>query len=153
MPSRSSVRKRDRIAQRRAQVAVLSHTNLTQKEIAAHFGVHQMQISRDLAVLRAEWKTQAMAEIAQVKADELAFYFAQRASVLAEWEQTHDPRHMLLVIKWSERIALVYGLDAAVTQSIAITPPCAEEMTDEELAAIAAGNQLSAGGADPAPAA
>ena len=152
MPSRSSVRKRDRIAQRRAQVAVLSHTNLTQKEIAAHFGVHQMQISRDLAVLRAEWKTQAMAEIAQVKADELAFYFAQRASVLAEWEQTHDPRHMLLIIKWSERIALCYGLDAAVKQASALTLLRAEEMTDEALAAIASGD-TGASGSDITPAA
>jgi hypothetical protein len=131
---------------------VLYHQHQTQEAIAAQLGVDQTQISRDLAALRAEWKMQAATAIAEIKAEELAFYFAQRASVLAQWEQTHDPRDMALVCKWSERIALCYGLDAAVKQAIAITALRAEEITDEELAAIARGIP-GASGTDITPAA
>src|SRR3990172_478112 len=83
--NQAASQKRQELAKRRVQVAALYHARKTQEEIADALGVDQAQISRDLAALRETWKQQAVAVVAEVKADELAFYFDQRSSVIAQW--------------------------------------------------------------------
>ena len=110
--SQADAQQRQKAAQRRSQVASLYHAGQTQQEIADRLGVSQKTVSDDLARLRAAWNAQATATIGVWVERELAFALAQRTSTLAEWQATHDSRLMAVVVRWTERLAKLLGLDA-----------------------------------------
>lgn len=125
---------RQEVAARRTRVAALYHSGLTQEEIAEREKVDQSQISRDLSMLRESWHAQATSLIGEWVERELAFALAQRTSTLAEWEKGRDSKLMSVVVKWTERIAKLLGLDA---------PDKMEDWTDRDWREYAAANGLS----------
>lgn len=111
------------IAKRRVQVADLYHAGKTQMEIAALVGVKQATVYRDLVALRKLWHQEAAREIGEWVDQELQFAREQRTSVLLQWRKTQNPRYGDLVLRWSERIARILGIDA---------PAKSEDWTDRD---------------------
>lgn len=125
---------RQKVAERRVRVAALYHAGLTQEEIADREGVDQSQISRDLALLREQWRVQAVDTIGLWVERELAYALAQRAATLEAWEKERDSKLMSVVVRWTERIAKLLGLDA---------PDKLEDWTDRDWREYAAANNLT----------
>jgi len=126
--------KRQEIARRRAQVASLYHARQTQEEIADRLGVSQPTVSEDLRVLRERWNAQSTETIGEWIAAETAFAVDMRTSALKEWQAGHDARAMQLVIRWTERLAKLLGLDA---------PDKLEDWTERDWREYAKANGLS----------
>lgn len=64
--------KKIEIAERRPKVAALYLSGKVQTEIAAELGVDQATVSRDLKALQKEWSEQALRDLDQAKAEQLA---------------------------------------------------------------------------------
>lgn len=64
--------KKVEIAERRPKVAALYLAGKVQTEIAAELGVDQATVSRDLKALQKEWSEQALRDLDQAKAEQLA---------------------------------------------------------------------------------
>jgi hypothetical protein len=110
--ARDDARQRQAQANRREKVAELYHAGLLQDEIADKLHVAQSTVSQDLAFLRHKWTEQATSIIGNWIAQELAYVTARRAELLAHWREARDPRDQATLVRWTQRIADLLGLDA-----------------------------------------
>lgn len=105
----------------RAEVAELTLKGKTQYEIAELLGVSAGTVSRDLAFVRAEWREQAQAAVAEQMALEVAKINVLERTHWDAWEESKDPRHLTGVGWCIERRCSIYGVDAP--KKIAPTTP------------------------------
>jgi len=144
-----------------------------QYKIGEHFGVSQMQISKDVAAIRREWQRVMVEEFSSLKSEQLGKIDAAEAEAWRGWRrslktaekrqarrvgrgedireetsrteegQSGDPRFLAIVMKCVERRCKLIGADAPV--KIDITIEQMRAMTNEQLRAIAEGKPLLAG--------
>src|SRR5262245_24471174 len=77
-------RRRNEIALRRQEVARLVCRQVAQAEIAEQLGVSQGLVSVDLKAIRAQWRENAVAEIAEHHARQLAELFEVKRAAWAQ---------------------------------------------------------------------
>lgn len=75
---------------RRQEVSKLYLTGKSQPEIAAHFGVNQSTISRDLEVLRKSWLNSALMDFNTARAQELAKIDALEREYWDAWRRSQE---------------------------------------------------------------
>jgi transcriptional regulator with XRE-family HTH domain len=102
-------------AERLKNVAAWLHAGLTQTEMAERAGVSQPMISLDLILLSKKFHEQAGQSTSEWVARELAYALERRAEHLTaaqDGEDLNTMKHYTLVLKWTERVAMLLGLDA-----------------------------------------
>lgn len=85
MASKKQNRNKAQIAKHREIIASLYLKRYSQQEIADHLGINQATVSRDLAVLQAEWKQAALHSLDEAKAKELAKIDELEREYWLEW--------------------------------------------------------------------
>jgi hypothetical protein len=121
-------------AERRATVAELYHAGKTQQEIADATGWAQQTVDNDLQYLKRKWYESANAAIGDWVSRELTYAQDMRDQVHAVWAKNRtDARLQQVMVKWTERIAKLLGLDA---------PEKTEDWTDANWRDYAAANGL-----------
>ncbi len=114
-----AVAKRQAIIERRARVAALRLSGLRdQCRIAAHLGVSPPTIHRDGKALDAEWREQAVADVATEKGLDLDRLEHLIAAVWPEAVRGNLPA-VDRVIRILERKAKLLGLDAPERMAVA----------------------------------
>jgi hypothetical protein len=102
-------------AERLKNVAAWLHAGLTQTEMAERAGVSQPMISLDLILLGKKFHEQAGQSTSEWVGRELAYALERRAEHLGVAQKGADlntMKHYTLVLKWTERVAMLLGLDA-----------------------------------------
>lgn len=80
--------KKVEIAERRRQVAALYLAGKVQTEIAVELGVDQATISRDLKALQKQWAEQAVRDLDEAKAEQLAKIDRLEQEYWDAWQQS-----------------------------------------------------------------
>lgn len=132
-----------KVAERRRQVAMMYASHMSQAEIAKRLGVHVATISRDVAVIEAEWMDQAAISLGQRRARELAELDDIEYNAADSFSEDKNPRWLEVRLKCKERRAKLLGFDAASKVEISgaagrpVEVKILEELSDDELRAIA----------------
>ena len=113
------------IAERRRKVAAFLLARVTQREIARQLAVSEATISKDAAAIRADWRDEATAYIAEATQQELATLNADEAQWRAKQQiaqKTGTLKDQLAIydriMKIMERRARLLGIDAPVKQDL-----------------------------------
>ena len=153
-------RRETEVLSRREQVARLYLQGNTQSEIAQQFGVSQMQISKDLAVIRSAWLQSAVRDFDAARAGELAKIDEVEREYWAAWKRSQEDKEIIFeehgvkgkrsgsrtegqsgnpaflagVLTCIERRCAILGLDAPKRFVIKW-----DELSDEQIDRLAAG--------------
>lgn len=115
-------RRRQEVSERRATVAKLWTRRLTQEEIATAVGVDQSTVSRDIKVLVEAWREEALADVTDLRARELADLHAmeREAAVAASANVSPQELARLLEVRLrvKDRRSRLLGLDAPERQEV-----------------------------------
>jgi predicted transcriptional regulator len=115
-------RRRQEVSKRRATVAKLWTRRLTQEEIAAAVGVTRSTVSRDIKVLVAAWREEAVGDVTAMRARELADLDAmeREAAMAASAKVSPQELARLLEVRLrvKDRRARLLGLDAPQRQEV-----------------------------------
>ena len=103
---------RTKASERQALVAELYHAGKTADEIAEALQEERETVVRDLRYMREQWSKSRNEDIGAWQARELQYYLERRDEILQQWYEKQTSAMATLVIKWSERIALLTGIDA-----------------------------------------
>jgi transcriptional regulator with XRE-family HTH domain len=137
-------RRRQEVSKRRATVAKLWTRRLTQEEIAAAVGVDQSTVSRDVKALVAAWREEALGDVTDLRARELADLDAmeREAAMAASADVSPQELARLLEVRLriKDRRSRLLGLDAPQRQEVAWNEGVAityeydfHKLSDEEL--------------------
>ena len=88
--------------ERRSTVSRLYLHGWKQADIAKKFGVTQQTISQDLATVREDWRRDAAEAISQRLAQELAKLAEMERELWTQWDSTHEPAIMGLMLRLTE---------------------------------------------------
>ncbi len=114
-----AIAKRREIVERRARVAALRLSGLRdQSRIAAHLGVSPPTIHRDCKALDAQWRAEAVADVATEKGLDLDRLECLIAAVWPEATRGNLPA-VDRVTRLLERKARLLGLDAPARMAVA----------------------------------
>lgn len=115
-------RRRQEVSRRRATVAKLWTRRLTQEEIASAVGVDQSTVSRDIKMLVANWRKEALGDLTAARARELADLdgMEREAAVAASANVSPQALARLLEVRLrvKERRARLLGLDAPTRSEV-----------------------------------
>jgi len=100
------------VAERRRKVAALDLRHVDQVDIGRQLDVDQSTVSRDLAVLRAEWRAAAAADTGERTARELAELDDMERDCAVQFAKTHDRGWITARLAIKDRRAALLGLDA-----------------------------------------
>lgn len=112
--NKSDFNQRQLKAERMSKIAALIHAGKSQTEIAEMLQASQGTISDDCKKLREKWMQQAVETIDDWKARELAYCIEQRTQAQIQWQATKQSRFQDIMIRWTDRIAKILGLDAPI---------------------------------------
>lgn len=76
----------------------------TQSEIAAHFGLSQAQISKDLAIIRAAWLASAVRDFDAAKAQELAKIDEVERAAWEGWKRSTEEKQIAVQEQYDDPI-------------------------------------------------
>jgi IS30 family transposase len=126
MGSAKLTHQRQEREERRLKVARLWAQHRNQTEIAKALGVNQSTVSRDLQVITARWVAEAVHDVGEIRARELAELDEMEKELAARWLQERRPEWMRLRLAVKERRAKLLGLDMPV--KIAPTTAAGEDL-------------------------
>ena len=126
MGSAKLTHQRQEREERRQKVARLWAQHRNQTEIAKALGVNQSTVSRDLQVITARWVAEAVRDVGEIRARELAELDEMEKELAARWLQERRPEWMRLRLAVKERRAKLLGLDMPV--KIAPTTAAGEDL-------------------------
>lgn len=139
-----------RLEQRRREVAKLLKSRVPQIDIARQLGISPATVSRDVSVLRAQWREEMSADMDSVLAQELAEIADMERAAAVEFVNApsgeRSTRWLEVRLKCKQMRAKLLGLDsaheaaqvaraaAAAVQAVQSVQRQIEDMTPEELA-------------------
>ena len=112
--SQHDFNQRQRKAERMNKISALIHAGKTQEEISEMLGASRSTISDDCKKMREKWEAQAVETIDAWKQRELAYAVEQRTQAQIQWQSSKQSRYQDVMIRWTDRIAKLLGLDAPI---------------------------------------
>lgn len=109
-----STKKRAIAGKRRQEVAEMYLAGKHQSEIAEHFGVSQVTISKDIKILQREWQKEATMSVAEVISRELQELKRLKKEHKEAYNRSTknsngDPRFLDGILKCTEQILKIVG--------------------------------------------
>jgi hypothetical protein len=111
-PHVRSTEDHDRIAKRRDRVAELLHGGMSAVKIAAEVGVSYVTVYDDIKYLRKMWSIDRNLDLGAWQAQELQYCRERRDEALDNFKLRPNVQWGGLILRWTERIAILKGLDA-----------------------------------------
>lgn len=84
----------------------------TQAQIAAVLDCTQPQVSVLLNEAKEIWQVESAKLLQDWLEQELAFCRQERLDILVLWRRTKNPKYNALLLRWTDRIAKLLGIDA-----------------------------------------
>lgn len=104
-------RKKKSIEERRRQVAELWKRHVDQTTIAKQLGVAQSTVSRDLREITKRWVEEAIADVGEIRARELAELSQIEGDAAKRFAVEYDHKWLEIRLKCKQRRAALLGLD------------------------------------------
>jgi len=102
------------IQKRRQDAARLYLRGCTQLQIAEALKCDQATISRDLSMLRQEWRASAGADTAELRSRQAAVLDECEREAWVSWSSEHAPRYLEVIVKIADRRARLLGLNVEI---------------------------------------
>lgn len=131
----SIANKKKAIEKRRRQVAELWKRHVDQVTIAKQLGVAQSTVSRDLKAITKRWVEEAVRDVGEIRARELAELSQIEGDASKRFAVEHDYKWLDIRLKCKQRRAAMLGLDrptkVAQTDSVGNDLPPVTEVVVE----------------------